>query len=382
MTGINYERLISVRLTHNFFESGLCREDMTVVPTEETERTMKNNNMVFKNDGEGFRIFYKTLDPSDTSNKTPLTDMKDVTLRFALTLKNPEQFLGVTELSDSQDVNYTNGKKAYFTNRNTQDDIELEYKIINQCGSSPFTYNVPVISDGGVGLFVGITNSSGTDVSTLVPDSANAQVDANGHYYFTFDPGKLPNGMYTVISDNSSDAPVTDYVLVDNTLAKQNIFGIIDIFIESMASGKRPTLAGNSGYTPPAPIPDAAADYTYDVRFTRKESKWKYVIVYRSNQFDFGDTYTLTDGGGNQAPYTSGGIPLSFGSATGSTYNGYDAKIFETSALIPFFETPKKGIVLNNTTDSVVVFNNMPGPLSQLSGYDATTQKSTIIVYI
>lgn len=100
-----FTRLFSVTITHNYYnrQKGLCA-DFRVVPTAATSRIMASLGLVFKDEGNGFSVFYmpEQVHGIGTYLLREATDPKGRTgfwsrLTFQMELINP-QFVGVTPL--------------------------------------------------------------------------------------------------------------------------------------------------------------------------------------------------------------------------------------------------------------------------------------------
>lgn len=347
MAGFNYNRLFNARMVHPFFVSGISKKDLAVLPTRSTAIAMKNSNLLFKKDDEGFRVLYKVKGNSNDDG-VPFVPFTNVPLTFAVQLINTNEFLNFTNLTG-----YTPGKLLYFTNRANPVTSVLTLQFLDLLRPSVFTYQFPQIASGpsDTGTIL-IKNQAG---ATVVPLTNVAPSGTS--YFYPVDFSLFPKGLYSFETTAISGAQ-TKTVYIDTDLAATGAFGIIDLLV--------PSYTGLS------------ASRTYDLTFSSRLTQWKYFIVLQSGGVSVSDTVTIADDGGAQFPYGA----LSFGAATDTTINNIATKVISTMEVnIPFYEIPKRKLsILKNAEPAVT---NIPGPTINLLNAKAGSPNITeIYVYI
>ncbi len=348
MAGIAYNKLFNTQIVHDFYADNLSKRDLAVVPTTSTNLAMKNNNMLFRADASGFRVLYKA-----DSSGAAFVNFSNVRLVFAVQLLNLTQFLNFTNLSDGVS-DYTAGKILYFTNRGSVTASDLTYSLLDFLRPATFTYQFPQTT-GTVGYII-ITNDANVVVTPTTPNPNTIMPDASNRFFYPVDLSKLPKGLYKFETGTDLAASVTKTVYIDNELASQGVFGIVDILAVGAAAANYPGSAG------PPPSPNYRM---YNMNFERRLTQWKYILLLKSPVvnpsppvpviLDIEDTVAPVP------PYAA----MSFNPAVDVMVNGIPAKII-TSVLttIPFFEVPKMGLTVKKdpSTSPVTIMENLPGP--------------------
>ncbi|MFL5764148.1 MAG: hypothetical protein ACJ77K_09420 [Bacteroidia bacterium] len=341
MAGIAYIKLFNALFKHTFYESGISKKDLSVIPTAATADALKNSNMLFRKDDGGFRVLYK----GDPITAVPFIPFDNVRLTFVLQLLNPVEFMNFSDLTDnsvSPPKKYGPGKILYFNNLGTGTASDLNYSLIDYLRPTSFTYRFPQTATGlGDTANIIIKDQAGNIVTPLSPPSTLIVPDDNNKYHYPIDFTKLPKGLYTFDTwktafPNPGDHTI-ESIYIDNDLARSGVFGIVDL---------------------------SFADYTqvpvsklYNARFFTRGTQWKYVIVLKSPSAPAPGDVSITDDA-TQSPYG----PLVFTPVTGTIMvNGITAKVFNsTTSNIPYFEVPKKSLTINGASGPVI--SNIPGP--------------------
>lgn len=82
---MNYARLLTIEIKHSYYSDGIC-PDFSVIPTGDTERTLRNHRCVAKSRANCIDIHIEMV--SDETSK--IGYLKGDVLSFELYLKNPE----------------------------------------------------------------------------------------------------------------------------------------------------------------------------------------------------------------------------------------------------------------------------------------------------
>jgi len=344
MAGISYRRLFNTRILHTFYEEGVSKKDLAVIPLDSTASTMKNSNLLFRADEEGFRVLYKAEELSGS----PFIAFGNVNLVFALQLLNVNEFLNFTNLGAGAKT-YVAGKIIYFTNRGGVTVNNLSYSLIDYLRPTSFTYQFPQTATGPTDTAnIIIKDLAGNVVTPIYPPSTLILPDENNKYNYPIDLSKLPKGLYKFDTWKTAFPNPIDHTIesiyIDNDLARTGVFGIVDIFVEDY--NELPT------------------DRIYNMNFERRLTKWKYIVVLKSPSvtpapapanISIEDTSVTPF----QPPY---GKLLFNGGVAGPLVNGFPSVIITsvTPLTIPYFEVSKKALTVKNLTTAVVT--DIQGP--------------------
>ena len=88
-----YKTLFEIDILHDYYIKGYGK-DLIIVPTKECSDYIRNNKLVFRTTVKGFKVSYISVDEIGT----PLITLSDKKFMFTFQLKNPEEFLGITDL--------------------------------------------------------------------------------------------------------------------------------------------------------------------------------------------------------------------------------------------------------------------------------------------
>lgn len=357
MTGVTYNKLFNVRVRNSFYANANGKNDFAIAPTQPAQQAMRNGNMVFKLDDEGFRIYYKV-----DSLGNPFVNINNTRLIFGAQLINTAGFLNYTDLTIGGNA-YGSGKLVYFTNKTAPANSLLSCSVLDQLRPSVFTYQFPPQLTAGTGHIV-IKNENDVVVTPASPDPNTIAPDAARQYFYPIDFSGMPPGLYKFETWVNSETPKTETVYISDELAGSGALAIVDIVVLT-----------------PASFP-VSPERAYDMQFNARASQWKYVIVLQSGSVTSSDAIGITDEGGAQSPYPA----LVFGAATNGTVNGIPAKIVSSSLTnIPFFEIPKRqlAVVKNPGPGYTKIVGNIAGPAANLvSAASMSPAVTEIYVYI
>ncbi|EPB65583.1 hypothetical protein ANCCEY_15351, partial [Ancylostoma ceylanicum] len=211
-------------------------KDFTVVPVPETVRWLKDNNMLFRNDDTGFRIFY-TADTGSTLLE-PFTSFEAERLRFMLILNDPGRFFNITDLT-IEGHPYKPGNILEFVNKGV--NLDFDKQLILKSEPQVFTYQFPQQSGassdiGKLEVFnergeqVAIGNS---DPEIHYPNPDEILPDANNNFVYPMDLTGYPTGIYRFKSyvNNTNEQERSMYM--DGKLQKMNVFAMIHIDLKA-----------------------------------------------------------------------------------------------------------------------------------------------------
>jgi hypothetical protein len=364
MASGSYTKFFNVKITNNYYIDDNGSKDMIVSPTIETQQLLKNQNMMFKADNTGFRIFYKTL----AGSNSPFIPFTSLVLKFRVDLINAAEFTNFTNLNLGQ--TYAADNVVYITNKTTHSAATLERYSLKNARPSVFKYEFPHIAansgDKGniiIRNFVSgiVVTPSGTDS----PPSTNITPDSNNVYTYAANLSALPKGVYEFETwTNTNTTHKIEKLYIDTEIAANRPFAIIELFFESVTTG--------------------AANNEYTMWFHRRVTPWFYKIVLKSipnaAAVILSDTFSITDTNTGQSPYNA----LAFTKQANTTVNGIPTLTFLSTggdSPIPFYEAPKRG--LKFWRGATEVLTDLPGPSINIPGADfANTTGTEIFIYI
>jgi len=307
-----YFTLFNINALHNYYKKGICN-NITILPTADCLRNIKNYKLLFKKNVNGFKIVYKSFNESGT----PLIDPSGLLFTFIITLKDYSELLNITNLNvNSQE--FTPHKIIYFTN-NPIDIKTITHKLIDSIKPHIFNYQFPFKANNPSSdvASLEVMNKEGT---TLSGPFLSISPDNDCYYYKKIDLSGCPNGKYTFRVSDSNNAQRDELIYLDNELSKQSIFGLLEIEYDTNTLDE------------------------YDIRLLRQESFWKYLIVNKSGSIDL-DSYSLyvkDTGNENPDPYKKR-YKFNKGQEPDPNIkvNGYDTVVFTSKIKIPFYEDPQ-----------------------------------------
>jgi hypothetical protein len=359
----SYKKLFTVKVEHTFYRNMVSREDVVFIPTRECRKFMESNRMLFrKNPDGGIAVLYRT---EAENSSTPFIDFDQNTYAFGLSLNDKARFLNITNLKDTfNNKDYISSRIIHITNDGTTQ--LLKYELLDSLRPAVFTYDFTFAAPAG-GAATGKLQIKDKN-NVIILDQENIVKDANGVYHVSLDLAKEPKGKYTFLySDAANLTPKQETVYLDNDLAGQGVFGVLEI---------TDTLAG---------FASLLTQPTFIMRFSRMETLWRYYIVLKSGQISNTDTLEIADIAGDDT--NSAYAEFTFAPDGSTTLNGLYAFKFISDQLIPFFEEPKMDLKLRKTNSPAkTLMQDLPNPLAAGTVTDYTTTDlipvSEVFVYV
>lgn len=357
---MNYKTLFDISYLHNFYSNGRI-DHVSIVPTEETRTLLRNLKMIFKSNGAGDQVLYRTLPDSPT----PLVEA-DGAVSFVFTIhpKYTSEFHNITNLNQGSPVKtYGRGKIPYFENDGSaasdKSDApeEIRHELLDALRPKVFTYTyqldpLPAPKE----TILKVTNPDGSVETIRYNESNEMSPDASGLYSVPINYGHKPNGRYIFIVRNKADDTdlQKEVLYLDNELNVENPQGIVNIAYDP-ADGN---LYGDPEY--------------YGITFIRKQSKWIYYVANKNGNVDLTSSdLSIVDDSDDTSdmsnPYDTYSFSKSAEPDPNISINGYETVVFTSIEDIPFYERPK--LHLNLKVDDDVVIENLPNPpLAGVSG--------------
>lgn len=352
---MTYKTLFDISFLHNYFLNGkVC--NISILPTDETTTLLRNLKMIFKSNGGGDQVMYRTISDSDT----PFVE-EDQTASFVFTIlpKYTSEFQNITNLNQGSPTKvFGRGKVPFFQNdggaaSNDPDaPEEIRHVLLDGLRPKVFTYTYtldPIPSPKETILKV--TSPDGLVEVITYNETNEVSPDASGQYAMPIDFGHKANGRYIfTVRNKADDADLkTENIYLDNELNSQNPQGIIQITYNPIDGN----LYGDPEY--------------YGITFIRKQSKWVYYVTNKNGNVDLASSnLTLVDDSDDSSdlsiPYDTYSFSKGAEPDPNISINGYDTVVFTSIEDIPFYERPK--LHLNLKVDDDVVIENLPNPPS------------------
>ena len=350
----DYKKLFTVAINHSYYTDRIS-PDFDIIPLAGTKTLMKDNRLLFKKDNQGFRVLYQSEEGSDQS----FLPFADIDLKFAMVLKDaPGQFQNITDLNDGAQT-YSAGNLIYFRNA-VQTDNLLDYSLINALKPSSFTYEFPqdFPPPGGTNGVIVVENEEGTDVTPTQPDPNAVKPDAEGNFFYPIDFDQMPSGLYTFKTTIDSNPTETRTLYIDNTLVRQQIFGLIKIHIVDYQATNFPS----------------SPERGYSASFAHRETVWRYKMVLKSGSVGPGDDLDIID-------TASGGI--TFSPQSNEYTNGILTMVWDSDADVPYSQAPTTtfDFIKNASGSQDVVLSSLTNPPTLLVSA-AGTDFGTSVIYI
>lgn len=359
---INYRRLFNLVCTHNYYAAS-GKSGLSLHPTAETRRRLRDARMLFRPVSNGFTILYRAQD----DEVTPVVALEELRLIFELNLEHPSTFFTVTELagnaSDS-DGGSTKKERAsgfiYIRNDPSEASADpdqpevMQHEVIDRLSPSLFTSEF-TLTDSPDEVLFHVYDRSGTRVAAGYdpagdPLPAELVKDDDGVYRRQVDLRGQSSGKYTLVVRNREETEILreEKLYVDDDLAGRAVPGIVEITYEA-GSG---CLFGEIE--------------EYEVRFRRKETVWTYYIVNKYGKTTLSEEFLIEDGSPEVVNLYSavnfavdGDVPHA-----SVRVNGMDTMIFRSEEPIPFYDIPKPAVRLKKSASNVLV-KNLPNPSHQ-----------------
>ncbi len=358
---INYHRLFNLHYSHDYYVNGKP-SGMSLQPTSETSRLLKGGKMLFKTTPGGVTVLYRALQ----DEITPMVNLPYLRLRFVLKVSNPAKFLTVTNLDSASSKKYKSPSLLYFKNDpasasvNPNQPEAIEHELIDAVRPSLFTFSF-TMSDPPEEILLRITDE--TDSLVIIgKDESGDPIPAewilikneDDIYRNQVDLRGKQTGKYVITIRNAADTETLkeETIYVDDELWGQNIMGIVDL-IYQQDDGQ---LYGETE--------------EYELRFNRKQTRWKYFIVLKNRSIDFTeDDLFIEDTQPEDADFYAAADFSREGDAPHESIRiqGNDTVIFKSNAPVPFFELPKTDLRLKkiDTSETTVLIKNLPNPSPQ-----------------
>lgn len=353
-----YRKLFNINALHDYYKNGICNS-LTIIPTADCLKKIKNYKLIFKQNGSSFNIVYKATDESGT----PLIDASGLLFTFIISLNNPNELLNITHLDINTDV-FTSKKVIHFTN-NPANSKTITHKFIDYLKPQIFNYKFPFKANN---LSTDIANLEVLDMegNTILGSWSSIPPDNDYYYYKKIDLSNYPNGKYIFRPGDSNNVQRDEIIYIDNELSNQSIFGLIEIAYDSNALDE------------------------YNISLIRQESYWKYFIVNKSGNIDL-DSFSLNienTSDENPSPYEKkykflkGQEPDSH-----IKVNGYETVVFTSENKIPFYEEPLLNIELlkkdktgDPAAEGISLIKHLPNP--KKNGIINKNSESEIYVFL
>ena len=318
----SYKILFRVEINHSYYTDGVSK-DFDIYPTQETAAWLHENNMLFRRDDTGIRVFY--TDSKKTGPSEPFTPFDAVELRFMLFLKNPEIFFNITDLVIDTTA-YKSGQLLLL--KNSAFTQPLNISLVNEVRPFVFSYAFPQITDvpetdrGQIE----VRDPLGRSVTPNSPDPQDVIPDPKGFFSYPLDLTGFPPGEYIFKTKVNNLDPVEKRVYVDNRVLAENPFGLIAI--------KLPVSTANF-------VPDTV----YKASLNKKELTWEYYLMMKN--FDPSDGYSIVD---KQA-----GSTYTFTEIDPVEINGIPTLVFKSDQKIPMSELPLNKIELLDNAAKILI---------------------------
>lgn len=327
----SYKILFRVELNHAYYTNGVSR-DFEIYPTQETAAWLHENNMMFRRDDTGFRVFY--TDAKNPGPAAPFTSFDATQLRFMLFLKNREIFFNITNLI-IDDVVYAGGQLLLMKNDAFEEELELS--LVSGIRPFVFSYIFPqtvTIPTMDVGQ-IQVIDPLGRDVTPSTPDPQEVIPNQKGVFSYPIDLTGFPRGTYvfkTWINDNEMDA-ITKRVYIDDRVLAERPFGLVAIDL-------------------PASEDDFEPGTVFKAELEEKKPIWKYYLLMKN--FDPEADYSVIDSRISPSYTFTEKDPVEI--------NGVTTLVFESDQEIPLTEVPLNYFQLLDNTDAVLI-NGLSNPV-------------------
>lgn len=325
----SYKILFRVEVNHDYYTNGTSR-DFEIFPTQETATWFRRNNMVFRRDDTGFRVYY--TEEKNSSPSAPFTSFDAEQLRFMLFLKNKEIFFNITDLNIGGS-NYTSGQLFLAENDGFVEDLELS--LIDGVRPFVFSYKFPQVEDppSSVEGQIEVFNPLGNEVVLTQPDPNTVSQNQEGVFTYPIDLTGYPRGEYTFKTKVDETDLVEKQIYIDNRVMAEKPFGLVAIDLPSSTDEFQPNSV-------------------FKVDLKKKEPKWKYFMLMKN--FDPELDYSVIDSRSSSV--------FTFTEKDSVIINGIDTLVFESDQEIPLNEVPLNFMQLLDATENVII-NGLSNPV-------------------
>ncbi|NOQ27985.1 MAG: hypothetical protein GQ564_21695 [Bacteroidales bacterium] len=351
-----YKTLFEIDILHDYYKKGYGK-DLIIIPTKECSDYIRNNKLVYRTTVKGFKVSYISVDDIGT----PLINLSDKKFMFNFRLKDPSEFLSITDL-DIGGNKLANGNIIQFKN----DPLNVQSilpSVIHLLKPNEFTYTFPYKAVDPENDLATLEVLDFDNVNNQVLIFSDIEPDNLGYYTQKL---KLPvrNGKKYILRISDTNNSSEDFVLyVDNELNKKNVFGLIEINYSSSAL------------------------VNYQLQFNRKAAYWKYIIVNKNALIDFSsEQLELIDSTVDTVnPYDVYNFSNQLQPDDEININGYETAVFISETLIPYYEVPKLNIQLKKVSNpphptEIKLYSHLPNP--KISGIVNNDNEAEIYVFI
>lgn len=319
--------MFRVEINHDYYTNGISR-DFEIFPTQETAAWIHRNNMIYRRDDNGFRVYYT----KDSSSSVPFTSFDAEQLRFMLILKNKEIFFNITDLNIGG-IDYSSSQ--LFLAKNDAFEEELELSLIDGVRPFVFSYTFPQIAvtpATDIGQ-IEVIDPLGRDVTPSSPDPEEVKPNPEGVFTYPIDLTSYPRGEYVFKTTVNEADLIEKRIYIDNRVMTEKPFGLVVIDLPSSFDEFQPNSV-------------------FKLNLSKKEPKWKYFMIMKN--FDPELDYSVIDSRSSSV-YT-------FTKKDSVTINGIDTLVFESDQEIPLNEVPLNFIQLLDASSDVLI-NGLSNPV-------------------
>lgn len=339
MTEINYSHLFSVELLHKFTTDNKCN-DFTIVPSAATARLLNDYRIIVKQNENVLHTLIQ-LDPAGLASTPPvqkpfIVPAEGLQLTFYMTLNNP-LFFNYTSLAAANN----NGNIYYFTNRNANSSNNKNF-LSASLGFTAGVYSLEDLVISGSSVYESLINSNSDNPAVITswrqvmyPNPANSaqnipdpnrfmsqrdliqwmpaistqsllsaipviNVQITDHtgstitlppvfntenlMSFTLNLSSLQKGKYKLQINDGSEPR---FIYLDDELSNAQIFGVIDIFVESTLAAHYLILNQDPAHK------DELLSPTYSIYFLNRATIWKYILLRSDGTINITDSSNI-----------------------------------------------------------------------------------------
>lgn len=246
--GFKWDKLLTIRCLNNFYHDGTGR-DFEFIPTNKTQILMKNYNLFFKQETNGFSLFCNT---EKFQKIQKIKERLDQKLIFLIRNKN-NYLLNYTDLSFAD-----NNKMYYFTNLSTSKNgskvLIHDKEYVNEEQALRIYNKYQSIK---LDKFIKSTKLVDVRQNDLKKDLWAQEVDENTLVKLK----NLSEGKYSLVNGKSSMSfYVIDYI-------KEPMWGIMDLFLGDLPKENKFFSNGKIDHK------------EYVINLNARKTFWKYFIL-------------------------------------------------------------------------------------------------------
>lgn len=262
MKVFNYKTLVKLTFKHDYYSKGLS-SDFSVIPSTDCKKLLAKNRLIFKDTGYGMVIMGDAV--KDGSNYKLKYDIQsDIKLTFALKLKN-RLFFNFTDIPIKLDptkifyfnnlTNHASAGQLFLINKNEIPKTSSNNALLT-FSSGYYHYSYPYAGPDPVRVGTLSFMDDGFSV-----DQEAKKSDNTCNFYYDLKPYSPGRCRFTVDG-------VTENFYSLNELAKEQIFGIVEIFIKNSVPAAYRFLDSNF----------RISLKEYIIPFTNRSTVWRYFV--------------------------------------------------------------------------------------------------------